>query len=600
MISNTAMTLEKDYSPSPYIARSNWLITELSRKGSIHEARKVFDGMAEKDVVTWTTVITGYIKCGLIEEARKLFDSVDAQKNVVTWTAMMSGYVRQNRIFEAEQLFKEMPIKNVVSWNTMIEAYTKKGMIDKALKVFDQMSERNTVSWNTMITALANCGRIEKAKGLFDVMPKRDVISWTTMVTGLARNGMIDEARLVFDRMPERNVVSWNALITGYAQNLRLVEAFELFEMMPSRDLPSWNTMITGFIQNGELGRARDLFDTMPQKNVVSWTAMITGYVKDGQGEEALKFFLKMLEDEGIRPNEGTFVSVLSACSELAGLGEGRQIHQMISKTVYQGSTLAVSALINMYSKCGELHTARKMFDDGLMSCRDLVSWNGMIAAYGHHGCAREAINLFNQMKYLGFKPDDVTYVGLLSACSHAGLVEEGLKFFEELTRDKTIRVREEHYTCLVDLCGRAGRVKEAFDLIKCLGIKPSSSVWGALLSGCNAQVDLNIGMHAEKKLLEMEPNNAGSYSLLSNIYASSGKWRDAARVRLKMKEMGLKKQPGCSWIEVENRVHVFVVGDKSHSQSKLIYSSLANLHTTLKKVGHITSDELLVDDQFC
>ncbi|XP_031253212.1 pentatricopeptide repeat-containing protein At2g35030, mitochondrial [Pistacia vera] len=555
--------------------------------------------MPEKDVVTWTTVISGYIKCGLIEEARKLFDRVDAQKNVVTWTALMSGYVRRNRIFEAEQLFEEMPIKNVVSWNTMIEAYTKKGMIDKALAVFDKMSDRNTVSWNTMITALANCGRIEEAKGLFDVMPKRDVISWTTMVAGLARNGRIDEARLVFDRMPERNVVSWNALVTGYAQNMRLVEAFELFKRMPSRDLPSWNTMITGFIQNGELGRARDLFDRMPQKNVVSWTAMITGYVKDGQSEEALKVLLKMLEDYGMRPNEGTFVSVLSACSDLAGLGEGQQIHQMISKTVYQSSTFVVSALINMYSKCGELHTARKMFDDGLMSCRDLVSWNGMIAAYGHHGCAREAINLFNQMKELGFKPDDVTYVGLLSACSHTGLVDEGLKYFEELTRDKTIQVREEHYTCLVDLCGRAGRVKEAYDFIKRLGIKPSGSVWGALLSGCNVHVDLNLGMHAEKKLLETEPNNAGSYLLLSNIYASSGKWRDAARVRLKMKEMGLKKQPGCSWIEVGNRVHVFVVGDKSHRQSKLIYSLLTDLHTRMKIIGHVTSDELLVDEPF-
>ncbi|KAK3218168.1 hypothetical protein Dsin_012138 [Dipteronia sinensis] len=595
VITKTRITQERDYSPNSHIARSNWLITKLSREGEISEARKVFDEMPEKDVIAWTAVITGYIKCGLIDEARRLFDRVDSKKNVVTWTAMVGGYMRWKRVLEAYQLFWEMPIKNVVSWNIMIDGYIRNGMIDMGLKIFHKMSEKNLVSWNTIITALAQCGRIEEAKGLFDMMPKRDVISWTTMVAGLARNGRVDEARLVFDRMPERNVVSWNAMVTGYAWNMRLDEAFDLFERMPERNLPSWNTMITGFIENGEFRRARELFDMMPEKNVVSWTAMITGYVKDGQSEEALKVFLKMLMDARVRPNEGTYVTILSSCSDLAGLCEGQQVHQMISKTVYQGSTFVVSALINMYSKCGVLSTARKIFDDGLLSKRDLVSWNGMIAAYAHHGRGREAINLFNQMQDLGFKPDDVTYVGLLSACSHAGLVDDGRKYFNDLVKDTSIQIREDHYACFVDLCGRAGRVKEAYDFIEQLGCKPSASVWGALLAGCNVHGDSNIGKHAAKELSEMEPENAGSYFLLSNIYASTGKWRDAARVRLKMKDKGLKKQPGCSWIEVGNRVHVFAVGDKSHCQAKPIYFLLGDLHAQMKKVGHISNNDDLV-----
>ena len=593
----------KDFTVDGNVARCNWMITSLSKDGRIMEARRLFDEMRDPDVITWTSVISGFIKCGMIEEARRLFDRVDAKKNVVTWTAMVGGYIRSNKISEAEKLFHEMPNKNVVSWNTMIDGYAQNGGIDSAMYLFEKMPERNVVSWNTVVSMLAQCGRIEEARRLFDRMPEKDVISWTAMIAGLSKNGRIDEARLLFDRMPERNVVSWNAMITGYSQNSRLDEALDLFEKMPERDLPSWNTMITGLIQNGDLRRARKLFNAMPKKNVISWTTMITGYVQEGESEEALKIFSRMLSTNGAKPNQGTFVSVLGACSNLAGLGEGQQIHQIVSKTVYQDSTFVVSALINMYSKCGELKTARKMFDDGMTSQRDLdldldlVSWNGIIAAYADHGCGKEAIRLFNEMRKSGFKPDDVTYVGLISACSHAGLVEEGLKYFDELVEDGSVLVREDHYACLVDLCGRAGRLKEAVDFIERLETKPSARVWGALLAGCNVHANAKIGKLAAKKLLEVEPENAGTYMLLSNIYASTGKWKEASRVRLKIKDKGLKKQPGCSWIEVRNRVHAFVVGDKSHSQSKLIYSLIRDLHSKMKKVGYEPNNVFLSDE---
>ncbi|XVE61018.1 hypothetical protein DITRI_Ditri06bG0006600 [Diplodiscus trichospermus] len=591
-----------DYSANSRVAQSNWLITKLSKEGKISQVRALFNNLPDrdKDVITWTAVISGYIKSGLIDEARNLFDRVDSKKNVVTWTAMVSGYMRSNRILDAERLFKVMPVKNVVSWNTMVDGYVQNGMIDKALEMFHGMPERNVVSWNTMLTALVHCGRVEDAKALFDKMPKRDVISWTAMVAGLAKNGRVDEARSIFDMMPERNVVSWNAMITGYAQNMKLDEAFDLFEKMPERNLSSWNAMITGFIQNGELRRAEKLFDKMPCKNVVSWTTMITGYVQSEQSEEAFKIFSKMLEEEdGMKPNEGTFVSVLSACSDLADLIQGQQVHQKITKTVYQFSEIVVSALINMYSKCGELSNARRTFDDGLINQRDVVSWNGMIAAYAHHGCGGEAISLFKKMSVLGFKSNDATYVALLSACSHSGMVEEGLRYFNELVRNKSIQVKEDHYACLVDLCGRAGKLKEAFEFIMRLGTKPSVSVWEALLAGCHVHGDVNLGKLVAKKILDAEPENASTYLLLSNIYASRGKWRDAAKVRLKMKDKGLKKQPGCSWIEIENKVHVFVVGAKSHSHANLIYPLLHELHAKMRKAGSISNYDYLEDEDF-
>ncbi|KAF9625289.1 hypothetical protein IFM89_020875 [Coptis chinensis] len=495
--------------------------------------------MPEKDVVTWTTVISGYIKCGMIREARLLFEEAGAKKNVVTWTAMLSGYIRSKQIMEAENLFARMPEKNVVSWNTMISGYVQNNRIDEAIKLFEKMPDRNVVSSNTIVTALAISGRIYEARRVFDMMPQRDVISWTAMVTGLSQNGRIDEARELFELMPERNVVSWNAMITGYAQNLRLDEALDLFEVMPERDLPSWNTMITGFIQNGDVTRARKLFNEMHERNVVTWTTLIMGYVQDGQSEEALRIFSGM-QAEGIKPNQGTFVCILNACCDLAGLSEGKQIHQIISKTVYQNSAFVESALLNMYSKCGELSIAKEMFNRSTQ--RDLVTWNTMIGAYAHHGWGREAILLMEEMQESGFKPNDVTYIGVLSACSHSGLVEEGLKYFDELVKVESIKLREDHYACLVDLCGRAGRLEEAFDITERLGSKASACVWGALLAGCSVHGNVRLGRLAANKLLQVEPENAGTYMLLSNIYASTGKWKEASKLRLKMKDKGLKE----------------------------------------------------------
>ncbi|CAI0388557.1 unnamed protein product [Linum tenue] len=535
-------------------AKANWCITKLSREGKLNEAREVFDQMHTRDVITWTAVISGYIKSGWIEEARRLFDRDDAIKDVVTWTAMVNGYLKLNLKLEAEKLFMAMPSKNVIAWNTMIGGYMHVGEVDKGLDLFMKMPERNVVSWNLVITALTEYRRVEEAKILFEKIPQKDVVSWTTMVAGLAKNERIDEARELFERMSERTVVTWNAMITGYAKNMRLDEAFILFEMMPAKDIASWNTMITGFIQTGELERARKLFVEMPEKNVVSWTALITGCVQLKESESALIIFAEMIRDGNVKPNEGTFVNILSACSDLAGLSEGQQVHQIISKSILQHRAFVVSALINMYSKCGELGISQKIFDDTAVNQRDLISWNCMIAAYAHHGCGREAIILFDQMQKSGFKPNDVSYVALLSACVHAGLVEQGLKYFQELLSDGSTQVREDHHTCLVDLYGRAGRLEEAYDFVRKLNPKESSSIWGSLLASCTIHGDLRIGRLVAERLLVEGPKNGGSFWLMSNMYASVGKWKEVERLRLEVKDKGLKKQPGCSWLEVGNK----------------------------------------------
>ncbi|KAK1276046.1 Pentatricopeptide repeat-containing protein [Acorus gramineus] len=564
------------------LARSNYEITRLSREGKLFEARRLFDRMPRKDVVTWTSLITAYVKCGCLDDARRLFDDPSAARNVVTWTSMLSGYARQGMLDRARDLFERMPERNVVSYNTMISAYADAARIDDACALFNEMPARNVVSYNAIVTALARSGRASDARAVFDRMPERDVVSWTAIIAGLSQNGRVDEARDLFDRAPDRNVISWNAMLSGYAQNGRLGEAMELFRRMPARDLQSWNAMVAGLIGNGDLGRARELFDEMRVRNVVTWTSMIEGYVREGRGYEAVRTFLLMLRD-GIRANRATFVSVLGACSGRAGLCEGRQVHQMISKTQFEIDPHVVSALISMYSKCGEISVAREMFDR--VECKDMVAWNGMIAAYAHHGCGREAMKLFEEMRMSRrLTPNEATYVGLLSACSHSGLVDEGLECFSELVNDKSVEVREEHYACLVDLCGRAGRLNEAAEVVgRMKGNCGSASVWGALLGGCSYHGEERVGEVAAERLMEVEPENEGTYMLLSNIYASKGQWKEAARVRLRMKEKGLKKRPGCSWIEVDNRVHVFVVMDKTHCCSDVIYRLIGELHCEMK-----------------
>ncbi|KAL8489392.1 hypothetical protein ACS0TY_025336 [Phlomoides rotata] len=558
----------QDYSLKQDVAKANCTITRLCEEGRISSARELFEVMPERDVISWTALITGYMKCGLVKEARELFDRVDAQKNVVTYTAMISGYLKAKRIVEAEKLFDEMPDKNVIAWNTMIDGYIRSGKTEQALALFGKMRERNVHSWNTVISGLVNCGRIEEAWGLFDRMPVKNVVSWNIMISGLSRNRRIDEARLLFGKMPERSVVSWNS-------------------------------MITGFIQNGEFDRAMTLFDEMPGKNVVSWTAIISGCVQYGESEEALRTFYNMNRNGRVKPNEGTFACVLGACSDLAGLVEGTQVHQVISKTIYQESEVVISALINMYSKCGEMGMARKVFDYGLRGNRDLVCWNSMISAYSHHGCGREAVMVFEELQRIGFKPNDVTYIGLLSACSHAGLVQEGLNYFEMLMRDKSVKVREEHYTCIVDLYGRAGRLQEALDLVTKLPMRASVNLWCTLLLGCDIHGNDEIGKRVEDVLLDVGSANAGTYALLCNLYAACGKSKEAEMVKMKMKDEGLKKQPGCSWIEAGTRFHVFIAGDKSHREFEAMSWLLLDLHRKMKRIGNKIFDNLLIDVKF-
>ncbi|XP_057838479.2 pentatricopeptide repeat-containing protein At4g02750 isoform X2 [Cryptomeria japonica] len=538
----------------------NTVIRGYTQSDRIEDARELFDQIPQPDIYTWNLMISGYARNGRIDTARELFDKMP-KRDTVSWNTMITGYAQCRRVDDARSLFDTIPGRNEISWNAMITGYVQNGRVDDACRLFEQMPEamKNITSWTLMISGYAQNGRLEVARNLFDRMPERNVVSWNSMIMVYVQAGRIDDARKLFDEMPQKDVVSWNSVITGYSQTGRVDEARYLFDRMPLSDVVSCNAMIAGYAQNRRLEDARQLFDEMQERNVISWNALIAGYEQNGFYEEAYSLFSQMIESK-VKPDCSSFTSILSACANLAALGEGKQIHQYIMKTGTFVDIPLANSLITMYAKCGSMEDSRLVFNT--MPERDVISWNAIIVGNAQNGHAVEGLQLFKQLESIGIKPNDVTFVGVLCACSHAGLVEEGWQLFVSMSRDYSITPRVEHYASMVDLLGRSGLLNEAEDFIGRMPaeVQADAVVWGALLAACRVHGNADIAERVAHTLFKLEPHNSGPYVLLSNIYAAAGKWGDVSKVRKMMKERGVEKQPGCSWIEVQNNVHTFVV----------------------------------------
>ncbi|KAM0945947.1 putative tetratricopeptide-like helical domain superfamily, DYW domain-containing protein [Dioscorea sansibarensis] len=582
-----------DSMPCRDLISYNIILHGLVRYRGLSFARKLFDEMPLRDIVSFNTMISAYARCGHVDAARELFDQMP-ERNSVSWNGVLAAYVQNGLIDEARLLFDSNKHWEVVSWNAMIAGYMQKKRIFEARELFDRMPEKDVVSWNTMISGYAQSGMMAEARRLFNFSTERDVFTWTAMVSGYAQNGMLDEARLVFDEMPERNSVSWNAMIAAYVQHRMMDKAMELFDLMPCRNVSSWNTMITAYAQNGMIDLARLLFNEMPERDSVSWAAMIAGYSQSGQSEDALRIFIE-IGRTGERMNRSLFTCALSTCADIAILECGMQVHGRLVKAGYEMGCFVGNALLAMYCKCGSIDEAYGAFKQ--MPLKDVVSWNTMIAGYARHGFGQEALEVFDLMRTTGIKPDDITLVGVLAACSHAGLVNKGINYFYSMHQEFGITAKAEHYTCMIDLLGRAGRLEEAEALMKDMPFEPDGTMWGALLGASRKHGDTNLGEKAAERIFEMEPDNSGMYVLLSNLYAASGKWKNVGKLRLMMREKGVKKVPGFSWIEVQNKVHTFSVGDSIHPEKDRIYAFLEELDMKMKKAGYVSATEMVLHD---
>lgn len=338
------------------------------------------------------------------------------------------------------------------------------------------------------------------------------------------------------------------------------------------------------------------MFDGMTERDCVCWNAMIDGYAKHGRPDEAMGLFRAMLRS-GFKADEVTVVTVLSAVAQLGSLESGKWVHSYVENHRRNiGFSVRVgTALVDMYYKCGSLEDACLVFDK--MPEKDVVAWNSMIAGYAMHGHSQKALELFYKLRNTKLKPTDITFIGVLNACSHAGLVQKGRELFNLMQNEYKIEPKIEHYGCMVDLLGRAGLVDEAYQLVQKMRIKPDLVMWGSLLASCRLHKKMALGERIANFLLGNGQADSGTYTLLSNIYAVVGNWSEVNRVRALMRENGVQKEPGCSSIEVDYKVHEFVVSDMRHPKSEEIYSMLDELNGLLKAHGYKPQTELVLHD---
>nr|XP_017250791.1 PREDICTED: pentatricopeptide repeat-containing protein At5g56310 [Daucus carota subsp. sativus] len=366
------------------------------------------------------------------------------------------------------------------------------------------------------------------------------------------------------------------ALIQMYLKCGRVLDARKVFDGMLFRGAASWNAMIAGYAKLGHPDSALSLFEQMPQgwygKSVITWTSVISGYAQANRPSEAITIFRRM-QLQGVQPDEVAMLAALSAAAQLGALQLGNWIHNYINNNKLCLTIPLANALIDMYAKSGNVHKAIEIFDN--MDNRSVVTWTTIIAALAMHGLAAEALEIFSRMETSKVRPNSVTLLAVISACSHAGLVKLGRFYFEAMYPRYRIKPRVQHYGCIIDLLGRAGRLAEARQLLKDMPFEPNSAIWGSLLAACRIHGDIELGEEAMQHLLKMEPHNSGNYSHMSNIYSSFGKWKKAGITRNMMRDTGVKKVAGGSCIEVNNRLNEFIAGDRSHPQADIIYNLL-------------------------
>ncbi|URE24797.1 PPR repeat [Musa troglodytarum] len=415
-----------------------------------------------------------------------------------------------------------------------------------------------------------------------------DQVILATILSACARTRNLTSGGAVHSYIVESNLSIdahlQSALISMYSNCGSMHTAQRLYDDMSPKNLVASTAMVFGYAKLGKIAVARSIFDQMTDKDLICWSAMISGYAESDQPNEALKLFNEM-QLLGVKPDQITMLSVISSCANMGAIDQAKWVHIFVDKNGFHQILSIRNALIDMYSKCGSLADARTIFDE--TAYKDVITWTSMITGFAMHGNGRSALAVFDHMILEGVKPNGVTFISLLYACSHAGLVDEGRRIFESMIRDYRLEPKHEHFGCMVDLLGRARLLQEALEFIESMPFAPNVVVWGSLLGACRIHSDVNLGELVARRLLELDPNHDGAYVLLSNIYAKASRWEDVREVRNLMKNKGVIKEAGFSWIELNGHVHEFMMGDKSHPRSSEIYGKLDEVVKELELVGY-------------
>ncbi|XP_050227787.1 putative pentatricopeptide repeat-containing protein At3g15130 [Mercurialis annua] len=550
------------------------------------------------DLMVSNDLIDMYGKCGRVDTACVVFDRM-LERNVVSWTALMCGLIQNGNEEKSLYLFSQMRLSGVkpneFTFSLNLKACTILCRPDIGMQIHDICLKTGDdaviVVANSVVDMYSKCGRINEAARMFNFMPVRNLISWNSMIAGYSTAGFGEKAIVLFREMLENGQCPDEFTLTSTLKACSLVgavrEGSRIHAFLITNGFPYLTkTSIAGalidqYIKSGKLSEAQRVFDKVEEKNVISCSALILGYAQEGNLAEAVDLFRQLTAND-IEADGFVLSSMIGVFADFALVEQGKQMHAYSIK-VPSGLDISVcNSIVDMYLKCGLIDEADRFFAE--MSTRNVISWTVMITGYGKHGLGKEAISFFNKMQYDSIEPDDVTYLAILLACSHSGLVDEGREYFSKLRNDHRIRARVEHYACMVDLLGRAGRVKEAKDIINNMPINPNVGIWQTLLSACRVHGDLELGREVGEKLLRLDSDNPVNYVMLSNIYADAGYWNECERLRELVKTKRLRKEAGRSWVEIDKEVHFFYGGDDIHPLIEKIREILTEMETRMKQ----------------
>ncbi|KAK8954529.1 Pentatricopeptide repeat-containing protein [Platanthera zijinensis] len=591
-----------------------------SRTGNLSSGKAVHGllvvGGLRNHVFLTNSLMDMYSKCGQIDEVRCVFDNSDHLDDV-SWNSLLSAHVRIGLLFETVKIFASM---HLLGWRINRFAV---GSLYKCCSCSNEFLEFGRTVHGSVIKVGLNY----------------DVFVGSSMIDMYAKNGILEEAIKVFKAIPNPSVVVFNAMIAGFCrsdveshsefagESLVLYSEMQRARMMPSKftfssmlracnltdsfelgkqihaQVYKYNLRYDEFIgsalidmysNSGSIEDGLSCFYSMPKQDIVTWTSMISGCVQNDHFEKAMSLFDNLLA-YGTKPDEFTLSSVMGACANLASSRSGEQIHSYMSKAGLDRYTICGNSQIFMYARSGDIEAASQTFHE--MANHDVVSWSAMISSHAQHGCAKDALSLFGEMENFRVAPNHITFLGILTACSHGGLVDEGFRYFESMKRDYGLVPNMKHCACVVDLFGRSGCLDKAEKFILDSGFQEDPVLWRALLSSCRIHHDTKRGAHVAERIMELEPNASATYVILYNMYLDSDRRSMALRTRELMKERGVKKEPGLSWIEMGGSVHSFVAGDKSHPRSQEIYAALEEMILRIKRVGYDRSATLESDD---
>lgn len=605
---------------SPYVPLLQECLEKNSviKVGSVH-AQIIKTGFSQ-ELFLMTSLVNVYAKCGMMETARKVFDNLP-KRNVVTWTSLMTGYIHNLQPKLAISVFKEMVEVGGYPTN-----YTLGIVVNACSSLLDiefgkqihgyiikyDLSYDASIG-NALCSLYSKCRSLYMAIKAFQRIEEKNVISWTAAISACGDNGNSAMGLDMFVQMLSEGVEPNEITLTSVLSLCCTMQALDLGSQVHSlsiklgydSDLPVVNSLMYLYLKNGFISGAKMLFDGMNTVSLVTWNAMIAGHAEmtslaeDGLsayscGTEALQIFQRM-HRSGLRPDLYTFSSVLTICSSLVALEQGEQVHAQTIKTGFLSDVVVATALLNMYNKCGSIDKASKAFVE--MSKRTLISWTSMITAFAQHGHSQQALELFEDMRFVGVRPNKITFVGVLSACSQAGKVDQALAYYEMMKNDYRINPVMDHHACLIDMFVRLGQIEEAFDFIKKTDLEPNEFIWSILIAGCKSQGKLELGFSAAEQVLDLKPKDPEIYFLLLNMYLSAGRWKDVSRVRKMMRDEKINKVVDWSWISIRDKVYAFRMGSKKH-QSDESAKVLEDLLNRARAIGYQDEMNLEIVDE--